>query len=280
MWRVGIVVTVVCGCSVSTVRIRDEQGRVRAVLDADGLALFDQEGRNRVRLCVAADGKSAILLRHGDGHLRLAATDGGWGLTAGRAGGEPTVTLLMPDEGQPYLKLGQIELGYERKPVRAVDLPPQLLEPPREMGLTLFDDEGCKRVHVGMEDGNWGLSVRDDTGQRRAELWTTNGHGQVVAYLFDEDGRDRVTLAAERDEGGWIRVGGAMDEERALMSRDKVSLRTARGDAELGTDGRGQAVLRVGSDRGAQVEIGTADATAPYVELRDAKGEVQRVPAK
>lgn len=148
------------------------------------------------------------------------------------------------------------------------------------MGLTFFDDAGGKRVFVGMDGTQWGLSLRDETGRRRAELWTVDGDDPVVLSMFGQDGMGGLGLGAARKDGGWVTVTGTKDDEYALVSCDKVGIRTARGEAELVTDGKGQPVLRVRSDRGAQVEVGTTDGSAPYVELKDAKGEVHRVPAK
>jgi len=277
MWKSGIVVTVLCGCSMSSVSIRDEQGCIRAVLDADGLALFDHQGSERVQVRVGADGEPSIVLRRGEGQVRLGATSDGWELTVGERGGESTVMLLAPDGGQPYLKLGQVAVGYERRPSRGDGGAGAIETNAREMGLTFLDDDGCKRVFVGMDRGQWGLSLRDDTGRRRAELWTADRSVSTVAYLCDQDGTRCLTLGAEREYGGWVRVEGANDQEFALVSRDKVGFRAAMGEVELATNGKGQPAVRVRSDDGAQVEVGITDGSAPYVELKDVKGEVLRV---
>jgi hypothetical protein len=182
--------------------------------------------------------------------------------------------LIAPQGGEPRFKIGQVSLGFLGNLAWEDASDREVLERGGHhvVGIIVTDDEGRRRVVMGGYRASWGLHVNGDTGRRRAALWADGG-----MCLYDEDETLLLTLAADRADGGRIKAETVTDGA-AVLSGEGVALRKAHGAAELVPDEGGRPVLRIRSDAGAQVELGTGDGSEPRVQLRDADGKVQTIP--
>lgn len=263
---VVVVLVVMSACRSYGVTVRDDRGQVRAVLGIDGLSLLDANGRERLVAQVGADGRSRLLLCDGAERMELTGNEQGWLLTVGEEGAEPRVVLSAPRLAEACLRVGATAVGGQSFDRGIV-------------GVTVADEEGRERVAIGMVDGRAGLRVADTSGCKRAGLSVIDRDTPVSFGLSDEQGVQRVDLGAKTGWGGWLRVMAPSQDREAVVSSDALTLCTARGKFEVAVDDQGYPILRLAGDE-AGTEVGIEGGEEPFIRLKNAKGEVQRIPAK
>jgi hypothetical protein len=89
--------------------------------------------------------------------------------------------------------------------------------------LTLYDENGKPRAHLGMDKTGLGLNLHDENGKPRVVLVVANAGSALI--LYDENGKSRALLDVAKngpgltlaDENGKIRAGLVVAKEKVTL---------------------------------------------------------------
>jgi hypothetical protein len=170
------------------------------------LELYGQEGKESLTLSIRADGASSISLVDRDR--------------------KPRNKLGLRPDGSPYLQL----LNPEGKKCFVIGV-----DPDGSAGATISNADGKPRVWLGVtEDQNSSLNVYDDDLASNATLSLSKAG--VAALLIDQEGQDRIMLAAPRDRPPVFTIGGLDGKKRLefdISPEGTPSLKLFRNDGKV-----------------------------------------------